>query len=789
MCVLDKLLMRLKEKGDRVLLFCQMTRMLDIVEDYIRYNNWEYCRLDGSTSSTDRERLMEEYNAPDSKKFIFILSTRAGGLGITLATANTVILYDSDWNPQMDLQAQDRAHRIGQTKPVTVYRFVCQGTIEEKIYQRAMKKLYLDAVVVQQGRLVNKNKTASKEELLQMVRWGVEEMFSTEGNTTNITDKDIDDILAAGEKKVKTMEEDLKKNCQLNLLNFSMNIDDGNLYLFEGVDYSQTPTKNVYISGINLEISEDDVRAVCTDQFGETKRVVISPERDTALVVFKKLESAVMCHDASKSLRIGNCDCTVQYGKKTGTTLITEDMLVTDDEPSKRERNKLAAEYNMQVLASALKGPKLPKPPNFHDFQFFNQERLRYFYEREKDFLYKKWQREQAKARQDKMRRMRQNKERLSSPTPTTTTTTTTTPATPTKPSPTLSTTTLTPATTSTPTPMEEDQTAPQSETPQAQITNGDPAATPEAKQEAQSQEQEKADGKAPQTPTPATTTTTTTTDSEKPSVDEEKEKADSQKEHKEEEDDSPFTPEEEEEYTNLVQEGFADWTKRDLQTFIRLCEKYGRDDHDEICNGMPWKEKETVVAYCAAFWKKGPTMLTDWDKIEKRIVKGESTLKRRKEISAALQWKMSCYYNPWTELEIVKSSASSKSKNSSSFMKPAVFTAEEDRFLLCLTASIGWGEWEKVKAEVMQAWEFRFNYFLHTRTTTDIARRMEHLMKQLEKEHNDWINKGSVKSWTVPSAKPVQRPKRKRPPGQGPPSKQQKKDDEEFTVEENGRE
>lgn len=102
--------------------------------------------------------MMADYNSPDSDKFVFLLSTRAGGLGINLATADTVILFDSDWNPQVDLQAQDRAHRIGQTKPVMIIRFTTKATIEEKIYERAMKKLYLDAAVIQQGGLVDKNK-------------------------------------------------------------------------------------------------------------------------------------------------------------------------------------------------------------------------------------------------------------------------------------------------------------------------------------------------------------------------------------------------------------------------------------------------------------------------------------------------------------------------------------------------------------------------------------------------------------------------------------------------------
>ena len=107
--------------------------LLDIIEDYLRLKGYGYCRIDGSTNNEARDERMDRFNAPGSEEFAFLLSTRAGGLGINLATANVVILFDSDWNPQMDLQAMDRAHRIGQTKPVTVFRFITEGTVEEKI--------------------------------------------------------------------------------------------------------------------------------------------------------------------------------------------------------------------------------------------------------------------------------------------------------------------------------------------------------------------------------------------------------------------------------------------------------------------------------------------------------------------------------------------------------------------------------------------------------------------------------------------------------------------------------
>ena len=119
MVLLDKLLKRLKEKGSRVLVFSQMTRILDILEvalkwvrdgqDYCNIRGYEYCRIDGQTDGAVREENIEAFNRPDSTKFVFLLSTRAGGLGINLATADTVILYDSDWNPQVGVRANAEA--------------------------------------------------------------------------------------------------------------------------------------------------------------------------------------------------------------------------------------------------------------------------------------------------------------------------------------------------------------------------------------------------------------------------------------------------------------------------------------------------------------------------------------------------------------------------------------------------------------------------------------------------------------------------------------------------------
>ncbi|KAJ4353856.1 putative DNA helicase ino80 [Didymosphaeria variabile] len=148
---LDALLRELKANGHRVLLYFQMTRMMDMVEEYLTYRKYKYCRLDGSTKLEDRRDTVAKFQAPDSDIFVFLLSTRAGGLGINLVAADTVIFYDSDWNPTIDSQAMDRAHRLGQTRQVTVYRLITRGTIEERIRKRALQKEEVQRVVISGG--------------------------------------------------------------------------------------------------------------------------------------------------------------------------------------------------------------------------------------------------------------------------------------------------------------------------------------------------------------------------------------------------------------------------------------------------------------------------------------------------------------------------------------------------------------------------------------------------------------------------------------------------------------
>uniref|UniRef100_A0AAQ4PHI8 DNA helicase n=1 Tax=Gasterosteus aculeatus aculeatus TaxID=481459 RepID=A0AAQ4PHI8_GASAC len=186
--LLDKLLVRLKERGHRVLIFSQMVRMLDILADYLKSRQFLFQRLDGSIKGEMRKQALDHFNAEGSEDFCFLLSTRAGGLGINLASADTVVIFDSDWNPQNDLQAQARAHRIGQKRQVNIYRLVTKSSVEEEIIERAKKKMVLDHLVIQRmdttgktvlhtGAAPSSSAPFNKEELSSILKFGAEELF------------------------------------------------------------------------------------------------------------------------------------------------------------------------------------------------------------------------------------------------------------------------------------------------------------------------------------------------------------------------------------------------------------------------------------------------------------------------------------------------------------------------------------------------------------------------------------------------------------------------------------
>ncbi|TNY18474.1 P-loop containing nucleoside triphosphate hydrolase protein [Rhodotorula diobovata] len=209
MVLLDKLLARLKREGHRVLVFSQMVRMLDILSDYCSIRGYLHQRLDGTVPSEQRRKSIEHFNAPDSPDFVFLLSTRAGGLGINLETADTVVIFDSDWNPQNDLQAMARAHRIGQKSHVNVYRFVTKDTVEEDVLERARKKMILEYAIVNQMDTSGKNigqsaptkpENYTKEELSSILKFGAANIFKSDGAQSKLEELDLDDVLNQAEE-------------------------------------------------------------------------------------------------------------------------------------------------------------------------------------------------------------------------------------------------------------------------------------------------------------------------------------------------------------------------------------------------------------------------------------------------------------------------------------------------------------------------------------------------------------------------------------------------------------
>ena len=236
--LLDRMLPKLKEGGHRILMFTQMTQVMEILEDYFRLRGYKSLSLSGSTSSDDRENRMAQFNEPDSDIFIFLLSTRAGGLGLNLATADTVIIFDSDWNPMMDLQAQDRAHRIGQKRTVSVFRLITNSPVEEKILSRATEKLNMSELVVEAGKFdkssVEQDNSEERMKMMEILMTDFDDnraptsSLSASMHSTNSSGASDDEDQDTGEdddganelnELLSTTEEDYQLYCKLDAEN------------------------------------------------------------------------------------------------------------------------------------------------------------------------------------------------------------------------------------------------------------------------------------------------------------------------------------------------------------------------------------------------------------------------------------------------------------------------------------------------------------------------------------------------------------------------------------------
>jgi ATP-dependent DNA helicase len=217
MMLLERLVPELIKRGHKILIFSQFKKMLDIIEDWAEHlHKWEVCRLDGGISQDIRREQIRKFNNEDKAR-IFLLTTRAGGLGINvrsrndfysglalnilfqLTSSDTVIIFDSDWNPQMDLQAQDRAHRIGQTKPVVIYRFATANTVEQTLLDKADGKRRLEKLIIQKGKFksLKDGPEDSKDEELSslLLKEDFEKVNVVEKGQQLLTDEELEALL------------------------------------------------------------------------------------------------------------------------------------------------------------------------------------------------------------------------------------------------------------------------------------------------------------------------------------------------------------------------------------------------------------------------------------------------------------------------------------------------------------------------------------------------------------------------------------------------------------------
>ncbi|KAL6594560.1 hypothetical protein ACP70R_048298 [Stipagrostis hirtigluma subsp. patula] len=265
--LLDRLLPKLQRAGHRVLLFSQMTKLLDVLEVYLQMYNFKYMRLDGSTKTEERGKLLADFNKKDSEYFLFLLSTRAGGLGLNLQTADTVIIFDSDWNPQMDQQAEDRAHRIGQKNEVRVFVLVSVGSIEEEILDRAKQKMGIDAKVIQAG-LFNTTSTAQDRRamLQEILRRGTSSL-----GTDIPSEREINRLAARNDEEFWLFEKMDEERRQRE--NYKSRLMDGNEvpdWVFANNDESLTKvTVSDEFQNIMVGAKRRRKEVVYSDSFGD----------------------------------------------------------------------------------------------------------------------------------------------------------------------------------------------------------------------------------------------------------------------------------------------------------------------------------------------------------------------------------------------------------------------------------------------------------------------------------------------------------------------------------------
>ncbi|KAK9389256.1 P-loop containing nucleoside triphosphate hydrolase protein [Lipomyces mesembrius] len=221
MLLMDRLIPELFKRGHKVLVFSQFRHMLDIIQDWAEIlRGWKVCRLDGQVKQEDRKLAIENFNSNPEYR-LFLLSTRAGGLGINLMSADTVVLFDSDWNPQQDLQAMDRAHRIGQTRPVIVYRLATANTVEQTLLEKADAKRQLEKLVIQRGKfrsLVGGSKAVTTEDDIANLLLGdngLEKFVVKERGDVILSDDELEVLLDRSDEAYERANDGLQEGNRL----------------------------------------------------------------------------------------------------------------------------------------------------------------------------------------------------------------------------------------------------------------------------------------------------------------------------------------------------------------------------------------------------------------------------------------------------------------------------------------------------------------------------------------------------------------------------------------------
>ncbi|SJL09809.1 related to ISW2-ATPase component of a two subunit chromatin remodeling complex [Armillaria ostoyae] len=344
MIILDKLLKSMKAQGSRVLIFTQMSRILDILEDYCHFRQYNYCRIDGGTAHEDRIAAIDEYNKPDSDKFLFLLTTRAGGLGINLTSADIVVLYDSDWNPQADLQAMDRAHRIGQTKQVYVFRLITEGSVEERMLERAAQKLRLDQLVIQQGR-TQQTKSANKDELLEMITHGAEKIINSSLDEVLINE-DIDAIILRGEERTVELNSRYEGLNFEDLSNFK---SEASVQQWEGEDF-RSGRKNLGMSLLSLSKRERKSNYSVDNYFKDTLRAGPSKPEKAAKIPRAPKQITIQDFQFFPPQLAALQDRELAVHKRiNGITATLRETQGPDDTPEKLEEERLAAQQLIET--------------------------------------------------------------------------------------------------------------------------------------------------------------------------------------------------------------------------------------------------------------------------------------------------------------------------------------------------------------------------------------------------------------------------------------------------------